>query len=1097
MISVNFNEAIGSRKLIAIKEFDLPKRSFGRNIYTKLEISPSIGNKNKLERVGNLFGFQTKNNLGLEKEFRIKKWFKDSKVTIWFDPNAITDLTDDDLDEFGFQINLFTYKDSDKEEAAYPIRGSVKIEKIEAKLLFMEVDPIHEQTEHSKKTEVIARAKITYERLAPIKKPDSKIVLLEELSDLLSIHKIEDPIKENNKVSYFYDIAIDLSKIENPEQEIVPQGKIKVSYNGVNKEAFFRHHIVSYLPKLKEPSLKLNEQSSNGIIFTNEKVCIGTLSLQYETKESTADVVSSIEFPEKLSGLFFLEPNNSSFIINHQNSSFDFKVYADTSKIGNPASESEVYKLEIQNYLNRKTLRKFELINFPIYRNNDSTRMNVRFLNLLTNNELKAFGNNDPINIGEIQSLENEFAQSCKILTIKIRNTCKLKDDGRLFFLKPQLITTQTNLLSIASSKDIYIISNGLDESIEFEVRFNYSEARKHINSRINFGIQIPYYEDKIGFYDNDSLDEVKSLCESLNFPKKMFSFIIVKEIGTNWTCVDFGTAAVVVTRDGENEVLDLHKIQKKLLEEEGRVGEDIRLYERGTPFISSRVMFKNSERYNAPKMVDNFYRFSPYEGEVAGAPQNVSPPIKSIIGHRNIYKRFENKLSFKGSDGKESVVNSSMLNPIVVIREVYSQFIKKYIGEDVKNLVFTYPNNFSKNKIRFIESLYADYLGDITIKSISESDAALLEYVASERFNPEEFNSPKNILVYDMGAGTLDISYAQVSIDKTARRSIKILGRIGNNMGGDYLDYTIAKILCDTDYKKENYLKFSGGRSFYLKERIKEFKQDADITDHNNKTINIPLEDTIFNFTNADILSHDFVKKYVDDCTNGIIADLEAFLGFNLMPDRVILTGRASQFSLLFQNLRRILALNDYDIIRYRREESIESKTVVSKGALLYANLFRNTNSFIQLENKNLFYSFGIIYTNILSNDKEYLELLSPRTKFKRINEKSNLKDYESDIVQINLSITPQIEIVQSFSSNTLEDFQLKRENVSIVGVLKNNGQFENANIKLSFYEEQDLECEINGHLYRFEDKYLNFNNIGEVFYGMMWPHWINTENN
>ncbi|ETR72720.1 MAG: hypothetical protein OMM_07363 [Candidatus Magnetoglobus multicellularis str. Araruama] len=63
-------------------------------------------------------------------------------------------------------------------------------------------------------------------------------------------------------------------------------------------------------------------------------------------------------------------------------------------------------------------------------------------------------------------------------------------------------------------------------------------------------------------------------------------------------------------------------------------------------------------------------------------------------------------------------------------------------------------------------------------------------------------FDNKEYLLVYDIGAGTLDITYLCISKDNDRKTTISFLGRIGNHVAGNYLDYAIAKAIFDKHEK-------------------------------------------------------------------------------------------------------------------------------------------------------------------------------------------------------------------------------------------------------------------------------------------------------
>jgi hypothetical protein len=144
------------------------------------------------------------------------------------------------------------------------------------------------------------------------------------------------------------------------------------------------------------------------------------------------------------------------------------------------------------------------------------------------------------------------------------------------------------------------------------------------------------------------------------------------------------------------------------------------------------------------------------------------------------------------------------------VLKSCYENFLKNYIKDTPKTderryrkVILTYPNvyndshtNFLKNQV--FEDVFQEsgriYLDNIGMESESNS---VLYYYLSKR-NPQDVPDLETILIIDIGAGTMDMSYAEVLWNKwdqdiVTPESIEIVKRDGIAMAGDTLDKAIA----------------------------------------------------------------------------------------------------------------------------------------------------------------------------------------------------------------------------------------------------------------------------------------------------------------
>lgn len=107
------------------------------------------------------------------------------------------------------------------------------------------------------------------------------------------------------------------------------------------------------------------------------------------------------------------------------------------------------------------------------------------------------------------------------------------------------------------------------------------------------------------------------------------------------------------------------------------------------------------------------------------------------------------------------------------------------------------------------LNSIVKDNFPDIYeeyIRFVSESDAVACYYLhnwhaLNHQMNArqkEQLKKEELVLVYDMGAGTLDLTYFHKKQENgaTPHTTVKILGKIGINKAGNYLDYILAEVV-------------------------------------------------------------------------------------------------------------------------------------------------------------------------------------------------------------------------------------------------------------------------------------------------------------
>ncbi len=120
-------------------------------------------------------------------------------------------------------------------------------------------------------------------------------------------------------------------------------------------------------------------------------------------------------------------------------------------------------------------------------------------------------------------------------------------------------------------------------------------------------------------------------------------------------------------------------------------------------------------------------------------------------------------------------------------------QDAESYSGEKVTDVVITVPAYFN-NAQRVATEDAAKIAGVNMIGSINEPTAALLSYIRKKRIDHG------NVMVYDLGGGTFDVSIVQVDGD-----NIRVLSNDGiPRAGGHFFDIFIVDFIAD--YLRENH---------------------------------------------------------------------------------------------------------------------------------------------------------------------------------------------------------------------------------------------------------------------------------------------------
>ena len=188
---------------------------------------------------------------------------------------------------------------------------------------------------------------------------------------------------------------------------------------------------------------------------------------------------------------------------------------------------------------------------------------------------------------------------------------------------------------------------------------------------------------------------------------------------------------------------------------------------------------------------------------------------IKRLIGRKlsdkNIKEEIK-KLPYKIiSNSDESLkiqinINGILVyyNPVEISAFIIKKMIRnaeKYLNKQITKLVITVPAYFNDSQ-RKLTKQAAEIVGLKVLRVINEPTAAALAYGFNENKNINE-----NILVFDLGGGTFDVSILSVKKDENNPnyKSFQVLGASGDTqLGGKDFDNQLVEYFLNKMYKKE-----------------------------------------------------------------------------------------------------------------------------------------------------------------------------------------------------------------------------------------------------------------------------------------------------
>ena len=630
-------------------------------------------------------------------------------------------------------------------------------------------------------------------------------------------------------------------------------------------------------------------------------------------------------------------------------------------------------------------------------------------------------------------------------------------------------------------------------------------------NYKVNVMLHLSfdYYVDEHG--DADIMPDFFTNPDNIRRFKAAISLPLYRKPNPNWLAIDFGTSAIVSKYAGN--MLDLHARKRAIDPSEDE-------YEKDSPFLSSNIVLRNvgdehtagmSQLMTQEQGTADFEKLvvfmSPTSTKEKANIEFALPCLKLIVGYDllpNIdnykslnYRYFDDytrelrRSGLVAMEKDDNGVEQEMYTPLAkvdtIFGEVYSQMFSHYLApvikdeaRDINQLVLTIPNTYTPMHLKRISDIVRRSLKSLNVRNItfvSESDAVACYYQRNwaeinrrvGRETSKQLMESENVLVFDMGAGTLDVTLFAKDLDETdGHIDIRVLGKIGIAKAGNYLDSLIAELLTrifpamksysDPDEIKsgdkirgaimlKNFIKneikprLSAKKPFYTFAEQREIGIRPPSKRDDAKYIATGKDAAAKNYVGSPvdlreiILEQPEFKAYVQEVTSDFLNNFFKFFGIHgLKIDTVLLSGRSAKLAAIQTALADAISnwtnpdAKVIDISSLTDEKSTfdKSKTIVAEGAEIYAKLFGDEESSVKFLSPNLVACYGVIYRDQYGRE-QYTELLNPRTSpitGKKVENGMIIKTFNTPEQTFDLSATETVKLVQTFSADTAKDW-------------------------------------------------------------------------
>lgn len=611
----------------------------------------------------------------------------------------------------------------------------------------------------------------------------------------------------------------------------------------------------------------------------------------------------------------------------------------------------------------------------------------------------------------------------------------------------------------------------------------------------------------------------------------RTISLRLMKMAEPEWLSVDFGTSAVVAAYASALDInrlkdclIDLKQLKRDLMraaiKDESKRGN---ANDEADCLIASTACLNVMNEGNFRELKDDAHYmkyalfFSPSE-EIINKQYQL-PCLKTLMGYHFLPNIFTSPEKFKYSSEqgdvwlKEGEDKTDLMKVDVIFQLIYSQLFHHYLAKvnkdkSVQKLVLSVPHTYTPPHIQLIKkiakqalpSLYPEYLC-----TVGESDAVACYYIANQKKffksladqkEKDRLLQQERVLVFDMGAGTLDLTYFKKTCEP-AGTTIDFLGKMGVNKAGNFLDYQLASILTDLckqfkiispqiladmqdvlildqEISTTKIISYDDRVQFkkYIKNTLKPLlnNPEAIFPDLVLKDQTIPLSTSKIRAKH--ILSHPVFQDFIKDVTEKTLMNFVQLFGQNgqIETDVVIFSGRSiclkairdgviEQVQQMSQNTHLYYVdicgdsmTNQKDNLNYG-ENFNKLKSVVTYGALAYAAMYNMPGTTYSLVSKSHYAQFGVVLYSKKNNMVTFIwqPLIGGGVEVKESNGIIESREY-----RFQLGDVTTIDLIQTYSMDVVKDYEDgNRDMISLLTQIDVSAIGKEYPISLTYYDQ------------------------------------------
>ena len=308
---------------------------------------------------------------------------------------------------------------------------------------------------------------------------------------------------------------------------------------------------------------------------------------------------------------------------------------------------------------------------------------------------------------------------------------------------------------------------------------------------------------------------------------------------------------------------------------------------------------------------------------------KNINMLAYNVISDEN-----DNILIIDDNNGKSYYPEEIATHLFMSFKLRAETFLSKKFNQEITiiNSIISVPAYFNKNQRQYIKNS-AEYAGLKVLRLINEPTAAAICYGLGKN------SANLNILVFDFGGGTLDVSLLNINDG-----IYEVLASCGNNnLGGSDFDNRIMEYIIGEFIKNNNinYDEFISNISENSLQKLKLLSEQAKISLSNNLCTKIKIDNFYNNLSLSVKLSRDKFNEICQDLINIIVKpinDVIELCEFDKSDiNEIIMVGGMTRIPIVHYTIERYF---NKDI-----NSSINPDNVVSIGCSIQGYMILNKN--------------------------------------------------------------------------------------------------------------------------------------------------------